>query len=321
MRRTVRLGYCLGLALAVFGCGPMGPAAGDGGGGGGSWLVGLGGLVLNAPDGGNIVAKQAPVSGDLYSLYCVDGVRGWAVGSGGQLIATKDGGASWWSWVTTGVHSSLRAVAFADYSIGIAAGDAGTLIHSTDGGANWVRVVVPVQSALRAVAISKTGTAWVVGDAGVILRSTDGGATFARIGAVPAVDYTAVRFADDAQHGFVAAADGSLLRSSDGGVTWAVVGKASAPLHSVSVGHDGTRVVAVGDKGVTLRTTDGGAHVAEVASGQSLALAAIGFQNDLPNIGWAVGAHGTILRTIDNGATWASLPSPTTTDLTSVEDF
>jgi photosystem II stability/assembly factor-like uncharacterized protein len=298
----------------------MGPAAGDGGGGGGSWLVGLGGLVFSAPDGNHFVAKQAPVNGDLYSLYCVNGIRGWSAGAGGQLIATTDGGATWGSRAT-GVTSALRAVAFADYSTGIAAGDAGTLIHSTDGGDSWVRVVVPVQSALRAVAIGKKGTAWVVGEAGVILRSTDGGATFSRVGAVPAVDYTAVRFADDSLHGFVAAADGSLLRSSDGGVTWALAGKASAPLHGVSVGHDGTRVVAVGDKGVTLRSIDGGAHVAEVASGQSFALAAIGFMDDQPSVGWAVGAHGTILRTADNGATWTSLPSPTATDLTSVEDF
>jgi photosystem II stability/assembly factor-like uncharacterized protein len=299
----------------------MGPAAGDGGGGGGGgWLVGLSGLVLNAPDGNQFVAKQAPVNGDLYSLYCVNGIHGWSVGAGGQLIATTDGGATW-AQHATGVASALRAVAFADYSTGIAAGDAGTLIHSTDGGNTWSRVAVPLQSALRAVAISKTGTAWVVGDGGAILRSTDGGATFSRIGAVPAVDYTAVRFADDALHGFVAAADGSLLRSSDGGLTWSLAGKASAPLHGVSVGHDGSRVVAVGDKGVTLRTIDGGAHVAEVASGQSFALAAIGFMDDQPSVGWAVGAHGTILRTADNGATWTSLPSPTVTDLTSVEDF
>ena len=89
----------------------------------------------------------------------------------------------------------------------------------------------------------------------------------------------------------------------------------------MSVAHDGQRVVAVGDKGFTLRSTDAGAHVAEVASGQSFALAAVGFQDDAPATGWAVGAHGTILRTVDNGATWSSLPSPTTADLTSVEDF
>lgn len=298
--------------------GGTGGPHGGGPGGGGNWLTGMGGVLVNAPDGADFEVR-ASGGPDLYALFCVGDQHGWAAGAEGTLMTTLDGGASWLPRAT-GVDVTLRAVAFADFSTGVAVGDDGALVRSVDGGESWMRVDA-ASVGLRAAAISAGGAAWVVGEAGTVLRSRDGGASFTRVSGLPNVELTGVRFASDAQRGFVSAADGTLWRSLDGGAHFTQVGRASQPLAGLSVTRDGSRVVAVGASGVILRSIDGGDHVTELSGNTSLDLSAVGFADGAPDHGLAIGQHGTILRTTDGGATWDAVPSPSQADYTAVEDF
>ncbi len=65
---------------------------------------------------------------------------------------------------------------------------------------------------------------------------------------------------------------------------------------------DPSTVIAVGDFGTILRTTDGGTTWTLQRSGSDNSLLAVCFVN--ADTGWAVGRRGTILHTIDGGATW-----------------
>jgi photosystem II stability/assembly factor-like uncharacterized protein len=65
-----------------------------------------------------------------------DASNGWAVGFGGAIMHTGDGGASW-AAQASGTGNLLRGVAFSDASSGWAVGDGGTILHTGDGGANW----------------------------------------------------------------------------------------------------------------------------------------------------------------------------------------
>src|SRR4051794_20239481 len=90
------------------GGGPPGPGPGGGGpGGGGNWLTGMGGVLVNAPDGADFEVR-ASGGPDLYALFCVGEQHGWAAGAGGALMTTLDGGASWTDR-NTGVDATLRA--------------------------------------------------------------------------------------------------------------------------------------------------------------------------------------------------------------------
>jgi photosystem II stability/assembly factor-like uncharacterized protein len=301
--------------------GPGGTGGGSGGphpGGGGNWLTGMGGVLVNAPDG-NDFEVRASGGPDLYALFCVGDQHGWAAGAEGTLMTTLDGGASWVPRAT-GVEGTLRAVAFADFSTGVAVGDDGALVRSVDGGESWMKVDAP-SVGLHAAAISAGGAAWVVGDAGTVLRSRDGGASFTRVSGLPNIELTGVRFATDAQRGFVSSADGTLWRSLDGGAHFTQIAHASQPLAGLSVTRDGSRVVAVGASGAILRSVDGGDHVTELSGNTSLDLSAVGFADDAPDQGLAIGQHGTILRSTDGGLTWEAVPSPSQADYTAVEDF
>jgi photosystem II stability/assembly factor-like uncharacterized protein len=61
---------------------------------------------------------------------------GWAVGAGGVIIATSDGGRTWRPQ-TSGVGDDLWDVKFFDAREGWAVGTGGTMLHTTDGGRTW----------------------------------------------------------------------------------------------------------------------------------------------------------------------------------------
>src|SRR5207244_1096214 len=74
---------------------------------------------------------------------------------------------------------------------------------------------------------------------------------------------------------------------------------------------DVNTVVAVGDYGTILRTTDGGATWTRQSSGTTSPLRGVSFTD--ANTGTAVGDKDTILRTTDGGVTWKAQSSGTTT--------
>jgi photosystem II stability/assembly factor-like uncharacterized protein len=74
-------------------------------------------------------------------------------------------------------------------------------------------------------------------------------------------------------------------------------------------------VVAVGDSGTIIRTTDGGNNWQIQSSKSDLKhdLYSVHFVNE--NVGWTVGESGTILKTVNGGTTWFSLRSGTSKKL------
>src|SRR5215470_12244769 len=66
-----------------------------------------------------------------------DSTRAWAVGAGGTILATTDGGKTW-TPQTSGVAAALWSVHFhAEGQRGWAVGEGGTILATTDGGKTW----------------------------------------------------------------------------------------------------------------------------------------------------------------------------------------
>src|SRR5258708_10896088 len=61
-------------------------------------------------------------------------------------------------------------------------------------------------------------------------------------------------------------------------------------------------MIAVGEQGSILRTTDTGVTWKRISSGTSAGLSGVSFADT--NAGIAVGSQGAILRTVDGGSTW-----------------
>ncbi|PWC30940.1 YCF48-related protein [Azospirillum sp. TSO22-1] len=71
----------------------------------------------------------------------------------------------------------------------------------------------------------------------------------------------------------------------------------------LGVARAGTRVVAVGERGIVVFSDDGGVSWRQAAVPVSVTLTAVHFPT--PRFGWAVGHDGVVLHTADGGATWS----------------
>ena len=167
----------------------------------------------------------------LNSVTMPDAQDAWAVGNGGVIMHSTDGGASWVSQ-TSPTTDPLAGVTFTDAQHGCAVGGvnwdadiygapplaAPVIVYTGDGGATWQAASAPGQYPLAAVSfVGQDG--WAVGKRGTILHSSDGGATWARQRSGVVRGLMAVTFTD-AQHGFAAGAGGVLVKTLDGGLTW-----------------------------------------------------------------------------------------------------
>lgn len=245
--------------------GASGGAAGAGGGGAGGASGGASGASGGAAGWRGVVGAEGayarthddttwevtrPARGDLYAVTCIGDEYGWAVGAGGVILSSRDGGATWTAQ-TSPVTTALRGVRFFDALSGVAVGDDGTVIVTRDGGQSWTPRDVGTAAALRAVGAAPGGrVAWVVGDAGTVLLSEDQAETFRRV----ATDVTLTLHGasiDTLGRGYAVGERGRVLRL-EGTTATQVAAPTSVTLRAVDVADAGGGEVAalvVGDGG------------------------------------------------------------------------
>jgi len=283
---------------------------------------------------------------DLHDLSFYELHKGWAVGDGGTILNTVDGGPHW-MWQPSDTEQDLYGVDMFNRYVGWAVGAGGTVRRTDNGGAHWARQNPGTEATLAAVDFVDQNRGWVVllgstGGPSPILHTTDGGTTWSPQ-SVPdcpgspccQYDLRTVAFADRLggwaggilrTGASCADSEAVLLRTTDGGDTWERVGALGGlPLEGAQVEDldftnqsQGSLVLndAAG-VGHVARSSDGGlSWVAryEDAAGRSL----FGLSQPDPEHIWAVGQGGLVVRSEDGGLTWASEESGTTHDLTAV---
>jgi photosystem II stability/assembly factor-like uncharacterized protein len=102
---------------------------------------------------------------------------GWAVGTGGAILATTNGGDNWTAQVS-GVTTDLVDVRFYDATHGIALSNAAFLLKTADGGKTWTRVALTGLTSLAPTIAAFDATQIVVTSADMTLVSHDDGATW-----------------------------------------------------------------------------------------------------------------------------------------------
>jgi len=149
----------------------LGGAFGDGPNG---VIAGAGGTILYTEDNG-LNWEQSTLLGNTdtrFNSICFIGRKlGWAVGSGGAIVASTGGGRLWRTQ-NSGVDVDLNDVFFTSARDGWAVGDDGTIIRTRNGGTQWTEVNSHVSHRLeRVFFIGKRG--WAVGFGGTILLYSD----------------------------------------------------------------------------------------------------------------------------------------------------
>lgn len=199
----------------------------------------------------------------FYAVAAPDERVVWAVGSGGKIVRSEDGGQSW-TRQGSGTDVNLQGIAAWDEQAAIAVGNDGVVVVTTDAGQTWKRAEIPASgnpNKLFRVRIAN-GTAWAVGEFGALLRSDDRGVTWTR--ALPEKDRAWNDIAFVGEAGWLVGEFGALMKSSDGGASWEPVATPNKVSLMGVAFRDAQHGVAVGLTGALLVTADGGASWQQV---------------------------------------------------------
>jgi photosystem II stability/assembly factor-like uncharacterized protein len=317
------------------------------------WAFGWGwgeiGVILRTDDGGLTWTEQTGwlqqrLQGNaerfkhyVFGAAMASAQEGWAVGGGGLVLRTIDGGHHWDEVTAAMTRTELWDVAFVDDKQGYAVGSYGVFLRTTDG-KTWCRDETNIPGMIHFEGITRAGSRlWLAGygssggedSRGRLYWSANNGATWSEVeeiadsGGAPLdlreVHLHSVIFIDD-DNGWVAGSLGTILHSSDGGAHWACqetgINEDLRAITFVDLDHGW----AVTFQGSVMRTTNGGAVWTQVASDVTRWLKAVAFVD--PENGW-VGGQGGIYCSSDGGSTWSRLLSyevcpPTAENVTSI---
>lgn len=226
--------------------------------------VGERGLIVLSDDQGSQwrQARQVPVSVSLTALSFIDAQRGWAVGHGGVILHTTDGGETWTKQadglalaqvaltqaerqaaqrpddaaaqraladarrlLDDGADKPLLDVRFTDAQRGWVVGAYNLFFETTDGGATWRSVSERLDNprALHLNALAVRGqTVFVAGEQGVLFRSVDGAQRFEALASPYKGSWFSVALGEDGAV-TVGGLRGNAFRSADGGSTWRAI--------------------------------------------------------------------------------------------------
>lgn len=248
--------------------------------------IGERGLIVLSDDQGKTwrQAGQVPVSVSLTALSFVDAQHGWAVGHGGVILHTTDGGETWTKradglalakvvlaeaeqlvaqrpgdpaaeravadarrLVDDGADKPLLDVRFADVRRGWVVGAYNLFFETTDGGATWRSISSRLDNprGLHLNALAVRGqTVFIVGEQGLLLRSLDVGQTFQGLTSPYKGSWFSVALGED---GLVTVGGlrGNAFRSADGGATWnAISGLPPVSIIAASARADGSALLS-----------------------------------------------------------------------------
>ena len=147
--------------------------------------------------------------------FLADGLRGWAVGDKGTILATTNGGETW-TKQESGTYANLFSIAFQpDGAHGRAVEQDGPILTTTDGGQSWTRQSdreAPGRFLNRRYRFLPDGArGWGLRPNGEIVATADGGETWMKRTYVPGARIDSVHIQDDGARAWAVGNHGTIL--------------------------------------------------------------------------------------------------------------
>ena len=175
--------------------------------------------VAAEPDGyQNLPGWHWVAGGVLRGVSFPTASLGIAVGDGGLIIRSSDGGVSW-QQVLSGVKTDLKHVQFINELRGWAVGEQGIILYSEDGGLSWNKQTSPSSADLNRLFFLDANTGWVVGNNGTILYTNNGGTNWTQQTSGTTNHLYGLDFVDTS-YGWAVGASGLVIATTDGGINW-----------------------------------------------------------------------------------------------------
>ncbi len=272
----------------------------------------------------------------IESMDFYDADYGMAVGSGGTILRTADGGTTWEDVSNPSFNpwDSYTSIAYTTPDNVLAAASNGMFYKSLDRASSFdLLFTEPNNGSFTAMDFINEDTGWLVANITytdtdfnstfhqIIYHTTDGGNTWDSSSTVfPVVaDYSLNNYLYEIKFlnsltGYVAGANGTIYKTTDGGITWVHLTNvpgfaADKAIKSISIADENT-VYASGDQALVMKSTDGGNTWSMCNTG--LATLYANYPKLLmydANQG-LVFSSGSVYSTIDGGASWKPYYAP-----------
>lgn len=194
---------------------------------------------------------------DYLGIHFIDENYGWAVGAGGAIIYSTNGGVNWDTAKSPTNNVLLNVHSYNGQDI-VASGYNGTIVRSTDKGINWQLVSSGVAENLWEIKMVNDTLGWVCGTGPSLLRTTNAGETWNIISTgYNSFNYWALDYLDKYIL-YVAGSDGNILKTTNGGSSWQLLQTGFGKSLYRIVVFDTLRIVAGGEMGWVAYTFDGG---------------------------------------------------------------
>lgn len=260
-------------------------------------------------------SQTSGTSANLNAVSFTDVQAGLAVGTGGVIRKTLNGGASW-TTSSSGTSTTLNDIfVVPTTSVAYVVGNSGTIRKTINLGTSWSAQTSGTGAHLLAIHFS-SGTdqnGLAVGDDGTIRKTLNGGSTWTTSTSGTTAVLNDVFIVPGTSIAYVVGSGGVIRKSINLGTSWsAQTSGTSSSFNSVHF-VDSSNGWAVGNSGVIRHTTNGGSTWTGQTSGTGAHLLAVYFV-DSQN-GWIVGDDGVGLRTTNGGSSWVSVPPETLSPL------
>lgn len=177
----------------------------------------LGISLFGCSNGFREVTKTAPAN-ELIHVAALSGESaGFAVGYGGTVQYTTDGGKTW----TAGVNRSMCQ--FSLYSLDdktcYAAGNGSHVIMTKDGGKLWTHLANIPNGRAKGISFANGSDGWVWTKT-ALYSTRNGGKTWQTVALPPGCTILESAYLQSVGNGFLCGLDGYIHRTRDGGRTW-----------------------------------------------------------------------------------------------------
>ena len=311
-----------------------------------AWILGRYNDTWYTHDAGQTWQHAAGLPDSLQqrSIFFVDERNGWLCGENGAVLRSRDGGATWQE-VTRPTANDLNEIYFIDENHGGVAGNWGLMAETKDGGDSWQWLIEAPGNILSEIHFTDENNGYVIGHK-IFMRTRNGGETweynynfsgtdveFADKNNGWLITFDAIWGTQNAGDSWQKQADYQSknivdLKVLDKNTVWAMAHTADSAtvFRTMNSGADWIKMAdipwnlnaiefvsptvgwGVGDKGIIIKTEDGGHSWTQQYQGRQDIFGAfnsVDFGD--ASYGWAVNWGGEVFLTTDGGAVWQQI--------------
>ncbi len=260
--------------------------------------VGNGGNLFKSYDGGSGFSYSPQGNIDMNSVFCLNS-KVWIACDSGRILVSTNYGNSF-----TGYSYGLQdhhSVFFYDENTGWIAGKNGTIAKTTNGGMNWESQNSTLNSHLLSVVFSSLTNGVACGNAGKIIQTSNGGLTWSEYQTPTSENLLSI---DMKGNSIIATGEKGFIIKYDGS-NWSMIDykiETKSEVRAVSMVSENV-FFTCGGGGFIRKTTDGGTSFTYQKNPMMGNLVSLRFIDSQK--GWGVSsANNAVLRTIDGGVNW-----------------